>query len=300
MRFFSGRESWAFCARVPEDLCGHHAELIEQALRPGERVRYLLYSPLREADGAPFGIEGGSGSHALALTDDRVIISRDPHRLESARTVRSVSFEDILVIEIGEALTLGWLVFRFAAGGRVVSEAIFFQSLGINLFRTAVRLCRRPTASGASLRVAEAEGWHAVLALSPPYLRTALLPLVLADERPDGVVYSAEQWRDAPGRHGLAFVAPAGLYAFTQTRLVIVESERPPKPGTLVFAVNATCVDRRIVRRLTVAADSQDPAAAELVVDLGTPPLNHRLTFNVSAGAADGLTQAIGGTPESR
>ena len=293
MRFFSGRESWAFCAHAPDELCGFHAELIEQALRPGERVQYLLYSPLREADGVPFGIEGGSGSHALALTSDRVIISRDPHRLGSARTVRSVPFDDILVVEIGEALTLGWLVFRVAAAGRVASEAIFFQSLGIDLFRTAVRLCRRPTAASASLRIAEAEDWHRVLAPSPPYLRNALLRLLLVDERPDGVVHSTEQWREVPGRRELACVAPAGLYAFTRTGLIIVESERPPAPGTLVFAVNATCVDHRIVRRVTVAPQSRDAAVAQIVVDLETPRVHHELRFTLEAGAAEGLARAI-------
>lgn len=300
MRFFSGRESWAFCANTPEKLCGHHAGLIEQALCSGERAQYLVYSPLREADGAPFGINGGSGSHALALTADRVIISRDPHRPGTTRTVRSVPFDDILAVEIGEALTLGWLVVRFADGGRVTSEAIFFQSLGIDLFREAVRLWRRRTAESGQHRVAASGESLRALASSPPYLRNALMPLLLADENPDGTVYGAEQWDDRPGRSEPVCVAPAGLYVFTQRGLIIAESERPSEPGALVFAVNVTCVDRRSVRRLMVEPASESLAAAQLVVDLGTQHVNHQLTFDLSARSADALTQAIGRFPSSR
>jgi hypothetical protein len=102
------------------------------------------------------------------------------------------------------------------------------------------------------------------------------------------------------GSGGPARVAAAELYAVTREGLIIVESEQPPQPGMLVFAVNVTCVDRCIVRRVTVVPDSQDPATAQLVVDLEIQRLKHRLTFSLGAGAADALTKATRGLPASR
>ena len=66
-RFFSGRECWVYRAQTPSELCGHHPELIEQALC-GDEPEYLLYSPLRETNRGPFGLSGPQGSHAVALT----------------------------------------------------------------------------------------------------------------------------------------------------------------------------------------------------------------------------------------
>jgi hypothetical protein len=57
-----------------------HPDLIDQALR-GTEPEYLLCSPLREPNSGPFGLEGPSRSHALAVTATSLIISRN--RIES-------------------------------------------------------------------------------------------------------------------------------------------------------------------------------------------------------------------------
>jgi hypothetical protein len=100
-RFFSGRECWVYRANALAELCGHHPDLIEQA--PGEiEPEYLLYSPLRETNRGPFGLEGPSGSHALALTAKSLIISRDPHRADEQRTVVEIPLTSVLIMALGE------------------------------------------------------------------------------------------------------------------------------------------------------------------------------------------------------
>jgi hypothetical protein len=150
MRFFSGRESWVFRAHAVSELCGHHAEVMARALQEAEPLEYLLYSPLREVTLGPFALRGPSGSHALAVARDRLIISRDPHAPSSPPIVCQIPFSRLLCTEIGEALTLGWLVVRFAAAGGLASETVFFQSSGIEHFRAAVRAIRG--AGGGAVR----------------------------------------------------------------------------------------------------------------------------------------------------
>jgi len=292
-RFFSGRESWVFRAQFLDELCGHHPDLIAGALVSDERVRYLVYSPLRETTAGPFGIRGASGSHALALTDSRVIVSRDPHTPGSARTVRVLRYEDILFVELGEALTLGWLVFHFVTPEGVASETMVFQSTGIDLFRTAVRILRgrdRPTdASPAAAREPDAN-----FAQAPPYLRSQLLPVLLNDEQPRLVVQSVQRWRTASGRRP-ACTIPERLSVVTERSLVIVESERPHRPGALVFGVNVTCIDRPVVREVTIASARGDVDVAEVAVDLGASTAPCRLRYLLDPVGADALKHALMG-----
>jgi hypothetical protein len=135
-RIYSGRECWVYRASEPDELCGHHPELIGQALR-GDPPDHLLYSPLRESNRGPFGFAGPSGSHAVALTARSLIVSRDQHRRATVPSVRSIPLASILTIAIGEALTLGWLAVHYAAESRLETEIVFFQSSGIEHFRHA-------------------------------------------------------------------------------------------------------------------------------------------------------------------
>jgi hypothetical protein len=290
-RFFSGRESWVFRARAVEELCGFHTDLIAAILRPDEQVRYLLYSPLREAEGGPFGIAGGSGSHALVVTDDRIIVSRDPHHSGSNRTVRGVPFGHVFAIELGEALTLGWLVLRFAFEGRMASETIFFQSSGMELFRTAVRLIRRYGTITASVDTHAAK-WKPLLAQTPSYLQSQLVPLLLEDEQPERVVHSGEQWVGR-GRSARC-VLPHGVYGVTDRALLITESERPDRPGALVFAVKIVSIPRQVIRGARIV--SRDPSGARIAtvaVELEAQAVGYRVVLALNERAADDLAQPV-------
>ena len=264
-RFFSGRECWVYRASAPAELCGHHPDLIEQALGETE-PEYLVYSPLRETNRGPFGLEGPSGSHALALTATSLIISRDPHRADEPRTVVEIPLTSVLILALGEALTLGWLIVRFEHDRQPASEIVFFQSSGIDHFRELVRRWIRRL-SPVSLHRLPIENWRCALGDSPAYLTSQVGPLL--DDAGDALVVNAsEAWSVGRTRSCLA---PSTLIAVTDRTVMIAESERPCRQDVLVFGVNVTCVPRSLIKSTTVLMqDSQEPQIAALSMRVGT------------------------------
>jgi len=252
-RFFSGRECWVFSAHAVQDLCGHHADLIGRAL--GDRTpEYLLYSPLRETRHGPFGLVGPYGSHALALAATDLIISRDPHQAHERRTVRIVPLTRLLTISVGEALTLGWLVLRFVVDGQCAFETVFFHSSGIAHFREFVqRWCGRLPA-GDTPAVAD-QRWRAMLRSTPPYLRDQIVPLLRETDTIQWMLSGSEEWA-APIERPRCVAAPV-LIVVTDRAMIIAESERPDRPGHLVFGVNVVCVSRSSLT--SVRLEPRDP-----------------------------------------
>lgn len=241
-RFTSGREPWVFRALRPGHLCGHHPDLISEALGDGESINYMLYSPLYEAESGLFGVRGPCGSHAVAVTSGRILVSRDTHQASAPRSVRAIPFERVRWIELGQALALGWLVIWFFSDGVLQSETVFFPASGIHHFQAAVRVFRRRGPEADSPRLPRPD-WEDASRGAPPYLRPGLEPLSLEGERPLMVFQSSERW-GAEGRRPRC-MCPAGLCVLSDRALLWLESERPSRPGQLVFGVNATIFDRQ-------------------------------------------------------
>ena len=281
-----------FRAHALEELCGYHPDLMGQVLSAGEPIEYLLYSPLREVDTGPFGLKGPTGSHALAVTRDRFIVSRDPHQPRRPRAVCEVPFASILTVELGEALTLGWFVVRFAVAGHLASETVFFQSSGIDHFRGAVRAWRTkaiPTAGRDSCT----EAWDAICAQSPPYVCNQLAPLILEGERPQAVLHVDETWYPAAG-HQTTCASAAGVCAVTDHALLLVQSERPYQPDALVFAVNATCLDRRVLRNITLARnESPSSELLTMALDIQVERVGLQVKMPVGRPAAGALERFL-------
>lgn len=289
-RFFSGRECWVYRAFGLAELCGHHPDLIDQALR-GTEPDYLLYSPLRETNRGPFGLEGQSGSHALALTSTSLMISRDPHQVDRPRTVVEIPLARVLTIALGEALTLAWLVVRFADDRRLASEIVFFQSSGIEHFRELVRIWLRRLSSASSPRRPE-ENWRGALADSPPYLTSQVGPL-LEDAGDALIVNASEAWSADRPR---ACLSPSALIAVTDRAVMIAESERPCRQDVLVFGVNVTCIAREVMTSATFQIpDSLDNRIALLSMRVETKGGvgNVNCHLNISADVARNLVKQV-------
>lgn len=236
-RTFSGRECWAYRCQSPGELCGHHPELIARGLN-GRTPDYLLYSPLRETDRGPFDLHGQAGSHAVAITKDSVVVSRDPHRPDAAPTVRSIPIANIVTVAIGEALTLGWFVIRFVDVRDVESEVVFFNSSGIDHFRDLVRLwmrerCRRPGRPDCDIN--DSVG----LDECPAYLAGQVAPLI-ADLDGIEMINLPEAWAVGDGKPRCR--SSWTSLALSNSLVLLAESERPLRPKMLVFAVNVTCI----------------------------------------------------------
>jgi hypothetical protein len=251
-RFASGREPWVFRALSPEHLCGYHPELIAEALADDEPIHYMLYAPLVQAEGGPFGVRGPYGSRAVAVTSRRFVISRDPHQAGAPRSVRAIAFDHVRWIEIGQAVALGWLMIWFSSDGLLQSETVFFPASGIHHFQAAVRSFRRrgPEAGSAGLL---RPGWEDASRGAPPYLRRGLEPLALDGERPLLVFQSGEGWgtQSRGRRRQPRCVCPAGLCVLSDRAVLWLESERPSRPGELVFGVNATIFERKDISEVS-------------------------------------------------
>lgn len=289
-RFFSGNESWVFQADHVEELSGHHAALVGQALHADERPRLLVYSPRREVGAAPFGLQVHCGSHALALTDRRLIISRDPHRLGCAPGVVAVPLGNVLALEIGEALTLGWLLVGSRQGDGVRRDSIFFPSTGIGLFHLAVRALRAGASQNRSHGVGEA--WWPATATIPPYLLSQMAPLISTHERLLGLVVGQETWRT--GRRARPVCsAVSTLCVVTDRGVLVAGSEPPPERGALAFAVNVTSVARSAIQRAVVSCDGGSPPITTLVLALQNGAAVDTLEFAIGGRRAPDVEEVI-------
>jgi hypothetical protein len=160
----NGREPYVFRVDHPEELFGSHADLMREALGPEERLLYLLYAPIWEGEEAPFGVRAPSASHAVAVTEERFIVSEDRHQTGVCATVFAVPFHRVIEVELGSALLIGWFAVRFIRDGDVVSSSVLFPaSTGMLHFATAIRHYRRATQPEPASSSQRGMVWHEVL-----------------------------------------------------------------------------------------------------------------------------------------
>jgi hypothetical protein len=290
-RWTSGRESWVFCAERPDQLCGYHPQLIGSALAPDEPLQYLLYSPIFDAKDGPFHVGGAPGSHAIGITPNRLLVSRDPHAEAPPRSVLSVDLAAVSCLEIGCALALGWFVIRFS--GTRDACPVVFAGLGMRHFRAIVRTYR---ILGHEERLCDKASldWPSVWEGVPAYLRTEVEPLTEETEQPFAVLRSPERWTTEKRlwRSRPVCASAPGLLVASSRGLLWAASEPRPTPSGISFGVNVTVVrpDRMLgaaigtrgafgVLRLHAGAgpephelevpfDGEDIAAAEEIVQM--------------------------------
>ena len=145
----SGREPYVFRVESPDDLrglhIGVHADLMERALRRDEELLYLLYSPIFEAKKAPFGLHASPASHTVAVSKHRFIISENRHMKGIAPTIQSIPFGQVLYVQLGSALSLGWFGIQFVENEKPFCTTLFFTVTGMGHFETLIREYRRMT-----------------------------------------------------------------------------------------------------------------------------------------------------------
>jgi len=253
--FTSGRECWVFRAHTPDELCGYHPRLIGSALAPGERLHYLLYSPVFDAKDGPFRVGGAPGSHAVGITANAFLVSRDPHAEEPRQSITRIALDAVSSVEIGCALALGWVVVRFAGPRGPASCPVLFGGQGMEHFRAVVRAYRRLGRDERALSEARLDWpkvWHNV----PTYIRTELEPLVEETERPLAMLRTPERWTAEKrwwGRRPVCASA-SGLLVATSRGLLWAASEPRPRPEGLSFGVNVTVVRPDRVRGAAIAS----------------------------------------------
>jgi hypothetical protein len=240
----SGREPYVFKVDKPQDLPGFHAELIESTLRHDEKLYYLLYSPIWYGSETPFGARTFPASHAVAVTENRFIISEDRHIRGIEPTIQSTSFDRILTIELGNALIMGWFVIRFAGTDGISSTSLLYTATGQEHFETVVRQYRRMIKLRWNREELKAIRWKDVWLNTQRIQRDMLKSIVLERELPLLAVRSSEVWGGIKRRWKKRPVclAAEGILIFTNLGILYAVDEPPIRPEILSFGVNLTCV----------------------------------------------------------
>jgi hypothetical protein len=281
----SGKEPYVFRANGPEGLIGVHTDLIASTLQPEERICFLLYAPIRRAEKAPFSIHADPGSHAVAVTGHRLLISKDLHDEVTLPSILSIPFHHILCVEIGSALLLGWLVITFKNEGALSRSSLFYTSTGSHHFEAAVREYRRmSTTSFCGVAREEALSWSAVWRLTPRSQIDLLKSLITGDERPLEILRFREKWIEGRKRNKKVCLTTDGFLLVTDRGGCLhVTEERPISPGILAYGINAHCFPIDIIRSAMIVKEKNDSGGSgTLRLELKRTPVtvNHDLPLD--------------------
>jgi len=234
----TGREPWVFRVKDPEGLPGRHAENMAASIHPGEKLHYLFYSPIWDGRCAPFGLEALPASHAVAVTGSRFIVSVDPHEEPLPISLAELPFQSLLSVEIGSALLLGWLSFRFVENDSVSKKTLLFRATGARHFVAAVRMYRSLTAwPGREPSSRPPLSWADVRARAP-HSFSAVEALLLAEERPWTCAFSPPVWRTEGSKKTWVSTTPGSFFLVTTHGLFALVEEPGPHPDVLGYGLN--------------------------------------------------------------
>ena len=241
----SGRESYVFKANRPEGLLGIHADLMEKALRPNEELLYLLYAPIWPEKKGPFGLHATPASHAVAVTKYRFIISEDRHMKGIIPTVQSIPFDQVLYIELGSALLLGWFSAEFVVDDKPSCATLFFPATtGMKHFDIAVRKYRRITGPAYDKLSVDAMDWADIWQSTPTTEVDHLMPLIIKEELPFNILRSSELWITGKRRWKSIPICLStnGILVSTNFGFIYATEEAPVRPHVFIFGVNVSCI----------------------------------------------------------
>ena len=293
-RHSTGRESWIYRANGPDDLRGRHGDLLGSALGPDEQLHYLLYAPIFDGVGGPFDIRAMPASHAVAVAQDRLIISADAHRQGVPADLHAIPFAQILSVELGAALLLGWLRVCYVDADQVTSAVVTFSTTGSQHFEAVVRAYRRLTARETTQDgspIPSAELWRS----TPPYLRSATEPLLLPDEPVIHAVNWRESWRSR--KRGWSRVrscaSTPGLLLLTRAGLLWASSEPRVRPDLVSYGVNVTSINWQALRSATVEQTSTRGVAARLRLALKRQGVTTHIEIPLDDDAGQAASAAV-------
>jgi hypothetical protein len=127
---FNGNEEDIYGLAGPHLVEGLHSRLITATLRPGETVLHLALCPVWHSRSRPFDIQAAAASHALCLTDARLLVARVPLASGAAPTTFAIERRDLLGFDFGQAVLMSWLALHVRRGDRTVAEGFYFPRHG--------------------------------------------------------------------------------------------------------------------------------------------------------------------------
>jgi hypothetical protein len=239
----TGREPYVFRAGKPGDLLGVHIDLMEKTLRRDEGLLYLLYSPIFPEKKGPFELYATPASHAAAVTKHRFVISEDQHMEGIAPTIQSIPFDQVLYVQLGSALSLGWFAMQFVEDEKAFCTTLFFTVTGMEHFESLIRRYRRMTVANYD-RFPKKIDWVNVWHRAPTTQLDRLKSLVLKEELPFNMLRSSElwtfgkrTWKSIP-----ACLSTNGILVSTNFGFIHATDEPCIRPNIFSFGVNVSCI----------------------------------------------------------
>ena len=245
----SGRESYVFRANRPQGLLGVHADFMEKALRPEEGLLCLLYAPIWPEKKGPFGLHATPASHAVAVTRNRFIISENRHMKGIAPTIQSIPFDQVLYVQLGSALSLGWFAIQFVEDEKTFCNTLFFTVTGMGHFETLIREYRRMTGANGD-RFPKKVDWVDIWRRTPMTQVDRLRSLVLKEELPFSMLRSSELWilRKRRWKSTPACLSTNGILVSTDFGFIHATDEPCIRPKIFSFGVNVSCIPYHAVK----------------------------------------------------
>jgi hypothetical protein len=256
-----GREPRVYPAKEPSDLLGVHGEIMAAGLEPGERLRYMLYSPIWDGEDAPFGIKAVPASHGVAVTDTAILISANRHDGTSP-TFRRIPFDHILCVQLGTALLLGWFSVRYAEDvGVPATTSLLFTATGVEYFSAAVREYRmaRMRQSGGH-HVDFVSRWEEFWKQQPADIVNRLKPLLCADENYVSSLHCEPKWSSVRWlwRRKPVCVVEESLLVATDAGLLWADRKREFRPNMYSFGINVSCIAPEDVVEASISSKAVD------------------------------------------
>jgi hypothetical protein len=241
----TGKKPYVFRAEKPGHLPGVHADLMRKTLHRDEGLLYLLYSPIFPEEKDPFGLCATPGSHSVAVTKHRFIISEDRHIEGIVPTVQSIPFDHVFYAELGNALFFGWFSIQFVLDDKPFCTKLFFPSTtGMKHFGIAVSEYRRMTRLTHDLLPSKIIDWADIWRHTPKTEADHLKPLTLKEELPFNMLRSSERWILKKGRRKSipVYLSTNGILVSTNFGFIHATDEPFTRPEIFNFGVNAFCI----------------------------------------------------------
>lgn len=255
-KWSSGHEPCACRVEDARDLPPRHADAMTAALMPGEKLRYLLYSPIWDGNQAPFGITAEPASHAVAVAHDRFLVSRYSHAEGATPTLRVIPFSDVLYVQLGSSFCLGWFAVLFAEQARAAYEPLLFRALSRDCFAAAICEYRRSSAEALSQSPATpGAAWKELWRQCSHSQAERIQELLFPGERPMGALRSSEQWVEQRGlwKRKWSCISCEGLLLGTNIGVFHVARETYERPVTWNIGMNVVHVPYAAIRSATIA-----------------------------------------------
>jgi hypothetical protein len=218
---------------------------MNKTLGRDEGLLYLLSSPIFPEEKGLFGLCATPGSHSVALTKHRFIISEDRHIEGVAPTVRSIPFDHMFYAELGNALFFGRFSIQFAADNKPSRITLFFPAAtGMKHFGIALRKYRSMTGPASDRLPVDGIDWAEIWRHTPKTEADHLKPLILREELPFNMLRSSERWIliEKRRKNIPVYLSTNGILVSTNLGLIHATSEPFTRPETFNFGVNASCI----------------------------------------------------------